>query len=222
MSGSDSWRDVAHHLRDSARLRAQLPPERVALQDEALRLAGRVDGWRVLEIGCGAGGLAQKLAAKGARVVAIDVSPAAVHAADHEAKEAGVIPSPEFAVGDLLDAASLPRGPFELVISVLALHESDDTVGALKAAARLLHPRGRLILALEHPWRAVVRANSGPLGTLPALLAALRAAGLRLVEAAEPPPPGAPGERPHHLIISAERISKRPRNRGTSRKQPAE
>src|SRR5262249_18898708 len=115
---SDSWRDVATHLRDSARLRAQLPPERVALQDEALRLAGRVDGWRVLEVGCGAGGLAQKLAGKGARVVAIDASPAAVHAADHEAKEAGVAPAPEFAVGDPLDPGSLPRGPFELAISV--------------------------------------------------------------------------------------------------------
>ena len=103
MSGSDSWRDVALHLRDSARLRAQLPPERVALQDEALRVAGPVEGWRVLEIGCGAGGLAQKLAAKGARVVAIDASPAAVHAADHEAKEAGVQPAPEFAVADPLD-----------------------------------------------------------------------------------------------------------------------
>ena len=59
MSGSDSWRDVAHHLRDSARLRAHVPPERVALQDEVLRLAGRVTGWRVLEVGCGAGALAQ-------------------------------------------------------------------------------------------------------------------------------------------------------------------
>ena len=222
MSGSDSWRDVAHHLRDSARLRAQLPPERVALQDEALRLAGRVDGWRVLEIGCGAGGLAQKLAAKGARVVAIDASPAAVHAADHAAKEAGVQPPPEFAVGDLLDPGSLPRGPFELAISVLALHESEDPVAALKAVAKLLQPRGRVVLALEHPWRAGARADSGPLGTLPALLAALRAAGLRLVEAAEPAPPGAPGERPHHLIVSAERIWKRPRNRGTSRKHRTE
>jgi SAM-dependent methyltransferase len=222
MSGTDSWRDVAHHLRDSARLRAQLPPERVALQAEALRVAGPVKGWRVLEIGCGAGALAQKLAAAGAQVTAIDASPAAVHGADHDAKEAGVLPKPEFAVADLLEPASLPRGPFDLAICVLALHESADPAAALRAAAKLLDPRGRLILALEHPWRAPARANSGPLGSLPALLAALRAAGLRWVEAAEPVPPGAPGDRPHHLIVSAERTSKRPRNRGTSRKHRLE
>ena len=222
MAGNDSWRDVAHHLRDSARLRAQLPPERVALQDEALRLAGPVKGWRVLEIGCGAGALAQKLSALGARVVAIDASPAAVHAADHEAKEAGVLPQPEFSVADLLDPGSLPRGPFELAICVLALHESEDPATALRAVAKLLHPRGRLVLALEHPWRAQPKPNSGPLGSLPALVAALRAAGLRLVDAAEPAPPGAPGAQPHHLIVSAERTSRRPRNRGTSRKHRPE
>src|SRR5262245_21622457 len=179
-----SWRDVAHHLRDTARLRAQLPPERVQLQLEALRLAGRVKGCRVLEVGCGAGGLAQKLAAQGADVVAIDASPAAVHAADQEAKEAGVQPAPEFAVADLLDAGSLPRGPFDLAICVLALHESDDPGRALAAIAKLLHPRGRLVLAIEHPWRQLGRAHSGPLGSIPALLAALRAAGLRWIEAA--------------------------------------
>ena len=74
-------------------------------------LAGPVKGWRVLEIGCGAGALAQKLAAEGARVVAIDASPAAVHAADHEAKEAGVLPQPEFAVADLLDAGVAAARP---------------------------------------------------------------------------------------------------------------
>jgi SAM-dependent methyltransferase len=222
MSGNDSWREVAHHLRDSARLRAQLPPERIVLQDEALRLAGPVKGWRVLAVGCGAGGLAQKLSAAGAQVVAIDASPAAVHAADHEAKEAGVLPQPEFAVADLLDPASLPRGPFELATCVLALHESDDPAGALRAVAKLLHSRGRLVLALEHPWRAGAKPNSGPLGSLPALVAALRAAGLRIVEVAEPAPPSAPGTQPHHLIVSAERTAKRPRNRGTSRKHRLE
>ena len=96
-------------------------------------MAGPVKGWRVLEIGCGAGALAQKLAAEGAQVTAIDASPAAVHAADHEAKEVGVVPKPEFAVADLLEPASLPRGPFDLAICVLALHES---AGSGRGAAR--------------------------------------------------------------------------------------
>jgi SAM-dependent methyltransferase len=215
---SGSWGEVAQHLRVTARMRAQLPPERVALQHEVLRLAGRVHGRRALDVGCGTGALARQLAADGAQVVAIDVSPAAVHAADHEAKESGESPLPEFAVADLLAPSSLPKGPFDLVTCVLALHESVEPERALQAAAKLLHPRGRLVLALEHPWRGDARATPGPLSSLPSLLAALRAVGLRLIDAGEPEPPGAPkGGRPHHLVIAAERTSKRPRNRGTSR-----
>jgi len=205
-------------LRETARMRAHLPPERVALQHEVLRLASRVHGRRALDVGCGTGALARQLAADGAQVVAIDVSPAAVHAADHDAKESGEHPLPEFAVADLLAPSSLPKGPFDLVTCVLALHESADSERALRAAAKLLHPRGRLVLALEHPWRSGARPKPGPLSSLPSLLAALRGAGLRLVDAAEPEPPGAPkGEPPHHLVIAAERTAKRPINRGTSR-----
>ena len=210
-----SWGDVAAHLRETARMREQLPPERVALQREVLRLAGRVHGRRALDVGCGNGSLARQLAAAGAQVIAIDVSPAAVHAADHEAKESGETPRPEFAVADVLAPSSLPRRPFDLVTCSLALHDSADPARALAAAAKLLHPRGRFVLALEHPWRG--SAAKGPLGSLPELLAALRAAGLRLIEAAEPTPPGAAeGERPHHLVLAAERVGRRPRNRGTS------
>jgi len=211
-TGPGSWGAVADHLRETARMRAQLPPERIALLHDVLRLAGRVHGCRALDVGCGTGALARQLAAAGAQVVAIDVSPAAVHAAAHDAKESGEIPVPEFAVADLLAPASLPRGPFDLITCVLALEESADPERALRAAAKLLHPRGRLVLAIEHPWRPRA-AFSG----LAALVAALRNAGLRLLDAAEPPPPGAPnGEKPHHLVISAERARKRPRNRGTS------
>jgi 2-polyprenyl-3-methyl-5-hydroxy-6-metoxy-1,4-benzoquinol methylase len=196
-------------------MRETLPPERVALQHEVLRLAGRLSGARALEVGCGTGVLARQLAAEGAEVTAIDVSPAAVHAAAHDAKESGELPLPEFAVGDLLAPSSLPRGPFDLVTCVLALHESAEPERALRAAAKLLHPRGRLVLALPHPWGE--QATGGPFASLAELLDALRAAGLRLIDAAEPEPPGAPrGTRPHHLVIAAERTSKRPRNRGTS------
>jgi len=195
-------------------MRERLPPERVALQREVLRLAGRVYGRRALDVGCGTGSLARQLAAEGAQVLAIDVSPAAVHAADHDAKESGETPRPEFAVADLLAPGSLPRGPFDLVTCSLALHDSADPPRALAAAAKLLHPRGRFVRAIEHPWRA---PQKGSLGNLPELLAALRSAGLRVVEAAEPTPPGAPAdERPHHLVLAAERVGRRPRNRGTS------
>jgi SAM-dependent methyltransferase len=216
LRGAGSWGAVAQHLRETARMRAELPPERVALQQQVQELAGRVHGARALDVGCGTGALARQLAAAGAQVVAIDGSPAAIHAADHEAKESGESPLPQFQVADPGTPSSLPRGPFELVTCVLALQDSPDPERALRALAKCLHPRGRFVLALEHPWRAQPGA-AGPLASLPALLGALRGAGLRLIDAAEPAPPGAgAGERPHYLVIAAERTRKRPRNRGTS------
>jgi SAM-dependent methyltransferase len=207
---------VAAHLREGARVRAQVPPERVLLAREVQRLAGRLQGRRVLDVACGTGALARLLAADGAEVFGIDVSPAAVHTADHETKEAGVVNAPQFAVGDLLSPATLPAGPFDVVTCVLALHESADPLRALRAIAKLLHPRGRLVVAIEHFWPPPERAARGPFGSLAALLAVLREAGLRLVDAAEPDfAPGASHAR--HLVFSAERTSKRPRNRGTSR-----
>jgi hypothetical protein len=56
------------------------------------------------------------------------------------------------------------------------------------------------------------------LATLPSLLAALRSAGLRLVDAVEPEStPVTPEEKPEprYLVLLAERTGRRARNRGT-------
>jgi SAM-dependent methyltransferase len=89
---------------------------------------------RVLEIGCGAGDLACAVARLGYRIVAID---------------------PKAPDGDIFESVSLEefagRGPFDAAVANRALHHIPDLAGALDKVARLLGPRGRLIVH-EHAW----------------------------------------------------------------------
>jgi hypothetical protein len=76
------------------------------------------------------------------------------------------------------------------------------------------------VIAIGHPWRSTPdgAAPHPALATLPSLLAALRSAGLRLVDANEPlSVPTAPDEKPEprYLVLVAERTGRRTRNRGT-------
>jgi SAM-dependent methyltransferase len=185
-SGPDSWKGVAEHLRAGARLRAELPGERAAVEPALLALAGRVHGKRVLVQGAPSDALERAWAEQGAQ--------------------------PEAAADPL--ESPLPRGPFDLV-ATLALDESKEPERALKALARALHPRGRMLLALAHPWHGV---GQRAFRSLPELLAALREAGLRAVAAQEPEPATDPSGVPHahHLVLLAERTGKRGPNRGTS------
>ncbi len=164
------------------------------MQPLALELAGRVQGRRVLDVGPRSSALATGLREAGAEVLV---------------------------TADLLEPGT-PRGPFDVITAAHYLDDCADPEAALRVAGKLLHPRGRLILVFAHPWHGVrdgVAPHPG-LATLPALLATLRASGLRLVDAAEPEPVAvAAGEKPgaRHLVLVAERTGRRTRNRGTSR-----
>ena len=180
-------------LRESAQARKDLPTERQRVQQTVLELAGRVQGRRVLDVGPESNALARSLAQQGAEVVI---------------------------ARDPLEPATPLRGPFDVVTAAHCIDDSADPEATLRAAAKLLHPRGRIVLAIGHPWRRVPDGTTlhSALATLPSLLAALRSAGLRLVDAVEPESiPAAPEEKPEprYLVLVAERTGRRTRNRGT-------
>jgi SAM-dependent methyltransferase len=189
----DSWNHVSARLRESAQARKDLPTDRQRVAQIVLELAGRVQGRRVLDIGPEANPLARSLAQQGADVLV---------------------------VRDPLEPATPLRGPFDVVTAAHCIDDSADPEATLRAAAKLLHPRGRIVLAIGHPWRRVPDGASPhpALATLPSLLAALRSAGLRLVDAVEPEStPTTPDEKPEprYLVLLAERTGRRTRNRGT-------
>ena len=99
---------------------------------------------RTLDVGCGEGRLTRDLAGLGHDVVGVDASPTLLAAA----REAS--PGMELHVAD---AADLPfaDASFGLVIAFMSLQDVDDLPGALREAARVLAPGGRLCIAIVHP-----------------------------------------------------------------------
>ncbi len=101
------------------------------------------DGHRVLDVGCGEGAVARRLAATGALVVGIDPLPGAIAVA----RDAG---GPEGSVPTYLEgsAEALPfeDASFDTVIFINSLHHIpvDAMDLALEQAARVLRPAGNL------------------------------------------------------------------------------
>jgi len=115
--------------------RAGPDPNTKAMLDALEPLAGK----RVLDFACGAGVTAAFLAARGARVTAIDISPASIEQARELAAEVGV--EVEFIAGELT-ADSFPPESFDAVAGHYALHHVDLTVIA-PIFRELLVPGGR-------------------------------------------------------------------------------
>jgi ubiquinone/menaquinone biosynthesis C-methylase UbiE len=99
-------------------------------------------GARVLEIGCGLGNTAIRLAGQAARVDAIDLSETRVAAARASA-ESMMLPNVAFHVMNA-EALSFDEGEFDVVCGQAILHHLD--VGqALSEVARILKPSGHAV-----------------------------------------------------------------------------
>jgi SAM-dependent methyltransferase len=98
-------------------------------------------GSRVLEYGCGTGSAAFDLAACGASVTGIDISPVAIEQAARAAKERGL--SARFLVMDA-EHLEFSDGAFDLVCGSGILHHLDIS-SALSEIARVLTRDGRAV-----------------------------------------------------------------------------
>ena len=105
-------------------------------------------GERVLQVDCGAGWLSEMMQARGAYVVATDLSGVAVELARGRGVDARLFD---------IDSGPLPfeREEFDVVVSDSQLEHRVDFKHALDEIARVLRPSGRLVLLLPNTahWR---------------------------------------------------------------------
>jgi SAM-dependent methyltransferase len=129
----DFWRDAYEE-----------EPDGVMVGDHILdaELEGLQRG-RALDLGCGSGANALKLAGQGWLVVGVDWADNAIELARQSAKARAV--DATFLVGDITEW--IPPGKFDLVISTYALPGGDLSRRALATAATALAPGGTLIVA---------------------------------------------------------------------------
>jgi SAM-dependent methyltransferase len=118
-------------------------------------------GTRVLDVGCGVGRWSRLVAARGATVTGVDLSPTMIAQAQQRAEAQGVADRCRFRVQDL---SQLNLGEqFDLVLGVTVLQHILDP-GALRAAVSgmvaHLAPGGRMILLEAAPTGVINRCDS--------------------------------------------------------------
>jgi 2-polyprenyl-6-hydroxyphenyl methylase/3-demethylubiquinone-9 3-methyltransferase len=97
-------------------------------------------GLRVLDVGCGGGLLAEGLAARGARVVALDMAPENIAAARQHALESGL--TIDYRCVDVEDLAREARGQFDCVTCLEMLEHVPEPSRIVAACAAALRPGG--------------------------------------------------------------------------------
>lgn len=125
---------------------------------------GPVRGVRILDVGCGDGVLATRLAQGGARVAGLDTSADMIAAARRRAKAAGV--EIDLVEGDA-GGHPFPAGHYDCVVSVATLCFVDDPRSTIREMTRVLKPGGRLFLGELGRWNlwAAQRRVKGWLGS---------------------------------------------------------
>jgi SAM-dependent methyltransferase len=105
------------------------------------------EGARILEVGCGPGRLAIRLAAPhGLDVTGLDLDPAMIQRArDNAARASGEDRRPSFIVGDVA-ALAFPNRSFDVVVSTLSMHHWTDPAAGLNEIARVLRQDGRALV----------------------------------------------------------------------------
>lgn len=113
------------------------------------RLSGLEPGMRVLDLACGHGRIANRLAARGCRVIGLDSSAVFLDRARSDAAELGV--SVEYVIGDMREIPWTDQ--FDVVVNWgTAFGYFDDAVNrdVLRQIRQALRPEGQLIMDLNN------------------------------------------------------------------------
>jgi len=130
--------------------------------DECSRIP--LEGKTALDVGCGAGLLAEPLTRLGARVTGIDASSELIEVARRHAAAAGL------EIGYRAGDVQALEGQFDLVTAMEVIEHVADPGAFLKALARRLGPNGLLILSTPNAtaWSKLLMITIGEgLGQIP-------------------------------------------------------
>lgn len=175
-----------------SRIRATVRAGRDQMRDLLLsHLPPDLSGHRILDAGCGAGQMTAELAARGADVVAVDISPSLVEIAENR------LPSHlrgrvQFVAGDMLNP-TLGRFDHCIAMDSLIYYNADDIASALSDLShRVAHqtlftvaPKTPALMAMWYAGKLFPRSDRSPVMVPHAAMGLSKAAqtcGLRGVE----------------------------------------
>jgi SAM-dependent methyltransferase len=170
-----------------------------ALDGTAARLSA---GAAVADVGCGYGGpaIAMAQAFPASTFTGFDVDDASVARARKAALAAGVADRVSF---EVVAAADVPAGPYDLVTFIDSLHDLGDPAGALRRIRQMLNDDG-VVLLVEHAGSDRLEENLSPAGRFFYAASALVCVPNALAERNHGSPLGAiPGEQALRRVAAA-------------------
>lgn len=135
--------------------RAGVDGDPMGILPRLLEFLGDISGQRVLDAGCGDGYLARFLAAREALVTGIDISPRLIASARGLERAEEI----DYRVADLSRPQPDLAASFDAVASYLVLNDVRDYRGFIATIGAVLRPGGRMVVALNNPYGAVIRKH---------------------------------------------------------------
>ena len=133
--------DLAHRWWDPESEFAPLHRINPLRLDWIVRLAGRLDGRKALDVGCGGGILSDAMARQGASVLGIDLASKPLQVAKLHALEAGTTGVQYREISAEALAAEQP-GEYDVVTCMEMLEHVPDPASIVRACAELVRPGG--------------------------------------------------------------------------------
>lgn len=122
-----------------------------------MELAAPRRGHRVLDVGCGQGVLAEKIAGRGAHYTGIDVSSTLVRKA---IARHGTTAGSRFLHCDAgMRSRYAKHGPFDLAILLLSVQDMPAIDRVFSSVGSALRPRGRIVIVMTHPCFRIPRMS---------------------------------------------------------------
>ena len=136
--GYDRWADI-YDDEDNALIALEEP--------RVMELLGDTAGLDVVDLGCGTGRHALRLAAAGARVTALDFSDGMLA----KAREKPAWKMVRFIEHDLHESLPVPDGAFDRVLCCLVLEHIAELNGLFREFRRVCRPDGTIVISAMHP-----------------------------------------------------------------------
>lgn len=130
--------------------------QRAVILPNMMRQLGDVKGRDVLDLACGSGFFAKEIGHAGARVIGVDASRELIEAGEKALKQfknIRLVTSPAHQMSFIKD------GTMDVIVCILAIQNIANVDEVLKECARVLKPRGRFLIVMNHPTFRVPKAS---------------------------------------------------------------